>query len=156
MKTATFTSLYPTTHGVKDMSDRLPAGVTTLAEVYRSAGYATFATSSLPFTGKLTNLHQGLEVLHEVTSLPKVEHRDSKTSRTYVDRLLNWIELHKDVPFFALLHIFDPHSLFEPYRPYEGMWMKRRSLQRRVSTRRPTSLGKRRGMTLRSEPWTWR
>jgi arylsulfatase A-like enzyme len=118
------TSLYPTTHGIKDMPDRLPAGVTTLAEAYRSAGYATFATSSVPFTGRLTNLHQGVEVLHEATSLPDFDHSQSKTSRTYVDRLLEWIELNREVPFFALLHIFDPHSPFEPYRPYENLWMK--------------------------------
>jgi arylsulfatase A-like enzyme len=117
------TSLYPTTHGIKDMPDRMPAGVTTLAEVYRSAGYATFATSSVPFTGRLTNLHQGVEVLHEATSIPDLDHSSSKTSRTYVDRLLEWIEGRKDVPFFALLHIFDPHSPFEPYRPYENLWM---------------------------------
>ena len=117
------TSLYPTTHGIKDMPDRLPAGVTTLAEVFRSAGYATFATSSVPFTGKLTNLHQGVEVLHEATSLPETDFSGSKTSRTYVDRLVEWIDGHKDVPFFAFLHIFDPHSPFEPYRPYENLWM---------------------------------
>jgi arylsulfatase A-like enzyme len=117
------TSLYPTTHGIKDMPDRMPAGVTTLAEVYRSAGYATFATSSVPFTGRLTNLHQGVEILHEATSIPDLDHSSSKTSRTYVDRLLEWIEGRKDVPFFALLHIFDPHSPFEPYRPYENLWM---------------------------------
>jgi arylsulfatase A-like enzyme len=117
------TSLYPTTHGIKDMPDRMPAGVTTLAEVYRSGGYATSATSSVPFTGRLTNLHQGVEVLPEATSIPDLDHSSSKTSRTYVDRLLEWIEGRKDVPFFALLHIFDPHSPFEPYRPYENLWM---------------------------------
>ena len=117
------TSLYPTTHGIKDMPDRLPAGVTTLAEAYREAGYATFATSSVPFTGKLTNLHQGVEVLHERSSLPEVEFSESKTSRTYTDRLLDWIELHSEVPFFAFLHVFDPHSPFEPYLPYDSVWL---------------------------------
>jgi len=117
------TSLYPTTHGIKDMPDRLPAGVTTLAEAYRTAGYATFATSSVPFTGKLTNLHQGVEVLHERSSLPEVDHSESKTSRTYTDRLLEWIEEHQDVPFFAFLHVFDPHSPFEPYLPYDSVWL---------------------------------
>jgi len=116
------TSLYPTTNGINDMPDRIPVGVTTLAEVYRAAGYATFATSSVPFTGRLTNLHQGVEVLHEASSLPH-EGYESKTSRTYVDRLLEWIELHREVPFFAFLHIFDPHSPFEPYHPYDNLWM---------------------------------
>jgi len=121
------TSLYPTTHGIKDMPDRMPVSVTTLAEVYRAAGYATFATSSVPFTGRLTNLHQGVEVLHEATSLLDLGY-ESKTSRTYVDRLLEWVELHRDVPFFAFLHIFDPHSPFEPYRPYDNLWMSPREI----------------------------
>jgi arylsulfatase A-like enzyme len=116
------TSLYPTTNGIKDMPDRMPAEVTTLAEAYRSAGYATFATSSVPFTGRLTNLHQGVEVLHEATSLGDLD-RESKTARTYVDRLLEWIDGHSDVPFFAFLHVFDPHSPFEPYLPYDNLWM---------------------------------
>jgi arylsulfatase A-like enzyme len=118
------TSLYPTTHGIRDMPDRLPAAVTTLAEAYRGAGYATFATSSVPFTGKLTNLHQGVEVLHESTSMPELDHSGSKTSRTYVDRLLAWLEAHHEVPFFAFLHVFDPHSPFEPYRPYDSIFLK--------------------------------
>jgi arylsulfatase A-like enzyme len=117
------TSLYPTTNGINDMPDRIPVGVTTVAEAYRAAGYATFATSSVPFTGRLTNLQQGVEVLHEATSLPHREQYGSKTSRTYVDRLLEWIELHHDVPFFAFLHIFDPHSPFEPYHPYDNLWL---------------------------------
>jgi arylsulfatase A-like enzyme len=116
------TSLYPTTNGINDMPDRIPVGVTTLAEAYRAAGYATFATSSVPFTGRLTNLQQGVEVLHEASSLPREGH-ESKTSRTYVDRLIEWIELHRDVPFFAFLHIFDPHSPFEPYHPYDNLWL---------------------------------
>jgi len=117
------TSLYPTTNGINDMPDRIPVGVTTLAEAYRAAGYATFATSSVPFTGRLTNLQQGVEVLHEATSLPRQEKYESKTARTYVDRLVEWIEIHRDGPFFAFLHVFDPHSPFEPYRPYDNLWI---------------------------------
>jgi arylsulfatase A-like enzyme len=117
------TSLYPSTHGIKDMPDRMSAGVTTLAEAFRSAGYATFATSSVPFTGKLTNLHQGVEVLHESTSMPEFDHSESKTSRTYSDRLFEWMEEHSEVPLFALLHVFDPHSPFEPYRPYDSLFL---------------------------------
>jgi arylsulfatase A-like enzyme len=117
------TSLYPSTHGIRDMPDRMSAGVTTLAEAFRSAGYATFATSSVPFTGKLTNLHQGVEVLHESTSMPDLDHSESKTSRTYTDRLFEWMEEHSEVPIFALLHVFDPHSPFEPYRPYDSLFL---------------------------------
>lgn len=120
---AILTSLYPATHGLLDMPDRLPASVTTLAEVYRQAGYTTFATSSVPFTGKLTNLHQGVEVLHERPSIEDLGPESAKTARTYVDRLLLWLEDHHEVPFFAFLHVFDPHSPFEPNEPYSSKWM---------------------------------
>jgi arylsulfatase A-like enzyme len=118
------TSLYPSTHGLKDMPDRISASITTAAEAFRGAGFTTLATSSIPFSGKLTNLHQGVDVLHERASL--VDSSDllsAKTAKGFVDRLLPWIEKNRDRPFFAFLHVFDPHSPFEPAAPYNSMWM---------------------------------
>ncbi len=83
------TSLYPSTHGVKNFSDYLPSSATTLAEVYRGAGYATVSFASNLFTAQFTNLHQGFEELHEDGSLPEVG--SSKTSREYVDRFTRWL-----------------------------------------------------------------
>lgn len=117
------TSLYPTSHGVLDFSDRLPASADTLAEIFRDAGYATLSLSSILFTGKFTNLHQGFEVVHESASLS--DRASSKTSREYVDRLLPWLETHRNVPFFVFLHVSDPHDPFLPYPPYDGIWADR-------------------------------
>lgn len=114
------TSLYPSSHGVRDFPDRLPAAAQTLAEVYREAGYATLALASIPFVGRVTNLHQGFETVHESGSLPRK--LESKTARELVDRLLPWLEAHREVPFFVLLHVSDPHDPFEPYAPYDTLW----------------------------------
>jgi arylsulfatase A-like enzyme len=114
------TSLYPSSHGVQDFPDRLPGSAVTLAEVYREAGYATLSFSSILFTGKFTNLHQGFEVVHEDSSLP--DRNSSKTAREYVDRLLPWLEAHRDVPFFVFLHVSDPHDPYKPYPPYDALW----------------------------------
>ena len=114
------TSLYPTSHGVHDFFDRLPARAVTLAEVYREAGYATLSLSSILFTGKFTNLHQGFEEVHESGSLPRPE--SSKTAREYVDRLAPWLEAHREVPFFVFLHVADPHDPYRPYPPYDTLW----------------------------------
>jgi len=118
------TSLYPASTGVVGIPDRVPSAATTLAEAYRAAGYATFQTSSVQFTGKLTNLHQGVEVLHERASVDNDDlgHSSAKTARTFVDRFLTWLDDHHDVPFYALIHVFDPHSPFEPYPPYDLTW----------------------------------
>jgi len=34
-----------------------------------------------------------------------------------------WLEIHKDVPFFIFLHLFDPHNPFKPHSPYDTMWV---------------------------------
>ena len=117
------TSLYPTTHGVHGIPDRLPSTGTTVAEVYRQAGYATASFSSVSFTGQFTNLHQGFEEVHESESAAgRAGPRGSKTAREFVDRLTEWLEDHRDVPSFVYLHFFDPHSPYEPNRPYDTMW----------------------------------
>ena len=117
-----FSSLYPTSNGIAKVPDRLPSSVTIMPEVFNDAGYATLSTSSVQFTGRLTNLHQGVEVLHERASVSDLGHSRAKTARTFVDRLAPWLEDHRDVPFFIFLHVFDPHSPFEPYRPYDTTW----------------------------------
>ncbi len=114
------TSLYPSTHGVAEFYDHLPASATTLAESFRAAGYATVSFSSVLFTGQFTNLHKGFEELHEDGSVAKPE--SSKTSREFVDRLAAWLDAHRDTPFFAFLHVFDPHDPYEPNAPYNTMW----------------------------------
>ena len=114
------TSLYPLSHTVKDVPDRLPSSATTLAEIYRTAGHATLSFSSVTFTGAATNLHQGFEELHEAAS--RTGPNRGKSARKFVDRLVPWLDLHQDVPFFVFLHLFDPHSPFEPRPPYDTMW----------------------------------
>jgi len=115
------TSLYPSSHRVLDFHQRLSPAAETLAEVYRGAGYATVSYSSVLFTGKFTNLHQGFEELHESTSANDGEY-PAKTARTFVDRATAWIERHGDTPFFMFLHVFDPHDPFEPRPPYDALW----------------------------------
>lgn len=116
---AIMTSLYPSTHSVAQISDRLPASAETMAEVFRNEGYATLALTSIPFVGQFTNLHQGYEELHESASL---DTENAKTARAYVDRLLPWLDRHRDVPFFVFLHVADPHSPYYPYAPYDTAW----------------------------------
>jgi arylsulfatase A-like enzyme len=114
------TSLYPSSHGVADFFDHLPASANTLADSFRGAGYATVSFSSVLFTGQFTNLHKGFEELHEDGSVAVPG--SSKTSREFVDRLAAWLETHRDGPFFAFLHVFDPHDPYEPSAPYNTMW----------------------------------
>ena len=117
------TSLYASTHGIFDIPHTIPASVTTLTEVFRANGYATFHTSSVMFSGKNSNLHQGVEIMHERESIDDLGDYRSKTSQTYVDRLLPWLDDHAEQPFFVFLHVFDPHSPFRPMHPHDVRWL---------------------------------
>ena len=113
-------SMWPTSHGVARIPDRLPDAAATIAEGYRDAGYATLAFSSVMFTGKLTNLQQGFEELHEVASL---QHSPpAKTADEYVDRLIEWLDRRRGGPAFVFLHVFDPHDPYEPAAEWAGTW----------------------------------
>lgn len=113
-------STYPTSNGIYELNHRMPASGVTLAEAFRDAGYSTWATASGRFTGRGSNLHQGVEVLHEAESIPSDIR--GKNARNFVDRFLPWLEAHRDVPFFAMIHAVDPHSDYEPNRPYDSLW----------------------------------
>lgn len=115
------TSLYPLSHTVLGFDKGLPASAKTIAEVFREEGYATVAYSSVGFTGKGNNMHQGYDELHESASISDSEYR-SKTARHYVDRVIPWLQEHREVPFFVFLHVFDPHSPFRPRPPYDTLW----------------------------------
>jgi arylsulfatase A-like enzyme len=119
-------SRYVTTHGVVDQFwDVLPVTATIIPEVFHDAGYATLSFASNWFTGRYFNLHQGFDELHEYDSRPKPSEsmRSTKTARDYVNRLLPWLEAHREVPFFVFLHVYDPHAPYEPYPPYDTLWV---------------------------------
>ena len=117
------TGLYPSTTGVHSFPDRLPASATTIAEAYQAAGYATVSFSSNGFIGLSSNMHQGYEEFHEPASLTdNSAPYSAKTAREHVERAAQWIEQHRDTPFFVFLQITDPHAPYEPRPPYNTMW----------------------------------
>lgn len=115
------TSLYPASHGVLRLRDRLADQAVTAAELFRAAGYATLGYSSVYFSGGFSNLQQGFDEFHEAGSLVD-DGFITKSARAYVDRLLRYLDGHPHVPVFAMLHVFDPHNPFEPRRPYATLW----------------------------------
>jgi arylsulfatase A-like enzyme len=120
---ALLTSLYPLSNTVREFNDRLPSSAVTMADVFHKAGYATLSMSSVLFTGAFSNLHKGFEEVQEDSSLP--EQNSSKTARPYLDRLLPWLEAHKEAPFFVFLHVTDPHDPYRGDPPYDTLYADR-------------------------------
>lgn len=106
------TGLYGKNHGIYDLRTPLPPSHTTLAEHLRGAGYETLAIISAAHLGDHNSgLGQGFQDVTRAT-----EHFAGELA---VDMALDWIAARDGKrPFFAWLHLFDPHTPHTPPQPY--------------------------------------
>lgn len=106
------TGRYGKSHGVYDLRTPLPRSHITLAEHLATAGYRTFAAISASHLGDhASGLGQGFREI----AVPS-EHLAAELA---VDTTLDWIaERQGPKPFFAWLHLFDPHTPHTPPQPY--------------------------------------
>ena len=114
------TSLYPSTHGVTDFNDRLPAAATTLAEVYPR--------------GRVRNRRIRIEPLYRTVHQPASGLRGAARRRLAPESGLQQNvarirgsahELARSAPRRSVLRFpprLRPHDPFEPGRPYDTMW----------------------------------
>lgn len=108
------TGLYGKNHGVYDLSSPLPEEMTTLAEIFRAAGYATGAVLSV---AHLKEEWSGLDQGFDVYTRPRGQLAAEQTIGDAID----WIA-GRERPFFLWLHLFDPHTPHTVPRPYaEGL-----------------------------------
>lgn len=106
---ALMTATHPRDMGILTNTERMSDAVPTLAEAFRSAGYATWAAvSSNHLDDSVSGLGQGFDRM----SVPASEAvRDAEGT---VDRIVDWIEERGDTPCFIWLHLFDAHTPYDP------------------------------------------
>ncbi len=114
------TSKRPHTHGVYDMvtplSDRHPTVARLLApEGYRCAA----ATSAAWLSARTHGLGPGFERFY---APGEAQRRAPVTYRTIAGWLRERAQASASQPFFTWLHFFDPHTPFDPPKPYDAMY----------------------------------
>jgi len=115
-----FTSLTPTSHGLTEGRPRLREGVQTLAEVLRSAGYATVAiTENGPLAGE-RGFARGFEIYKENTSADLL-HPEGQIRDT-LDEGARWLEDNSDRSFFLFLHSYEVHGPYAPPASYGSLF----------------------------------
>ncbi len=107
------TSVPPRDTGIVTNFQRLTEEAPTLAEVFRAAGYVTFAAvSAAPLDDRYSGLGQGFDRM----SSPDQSQRDAETT---IERLQAWLPSAEGMPLFVWLHLFDAHAPYvvpEEYR----------------------------------------
>jgi choline-sulfatase len=117
------TGMYPTYHGVRiNGNTALSEEQTTIAEVLSAKGYDCGAFIGAFVLDGRWGLKQGFEHYDDQFDLKKYKHIDlgaiQRPGNQVMDAALSWLEGRKDKAFFAWVHLYDPHTPYEPPEPY--------------------------------------
>jgi len=118
-----FTGYYPPYHGVRvNGNNALADEQLTMAEVFSEAGYRTAAFIAAFVLDGRWGLKQGFDYYDDQFDLRKYKQLDlgavQRRGDEVVDSALKWLEENKNEPFFAWVHLYDPHLPYEPPEPY--------------------------------------
>ncbi|MBZ5563761.1 MAG: sulfatase-like hydrolase/transferase [Acidobacteriia bacterium] len=115
---------YPMTNGVRDFtSSGIPPSVGLISEAFERQGFATAAFVSAFVLDATWGFRRGFQVYDdhfdprqfETENPGNIQRRGAET----VDRLLTWLRGRPTgKPFFVWLHLYDPHSPYDPPEPF--------------------------------------
>ncbi|HET7747629.1 MAG TPA: sulfatase, partial [Vicinamibacteria bacterium] len=124
------TGLLPPGHGIRDNGPPpLDASRPLLAELLARSGYRTAAFVSAFVLDRRFGLARGFHHYADEMRAGPSDGLTSVPAAMTVDRALAWLSTPDPRPFFAWVHLFDPHDPYEPPepfatrfrgRPYEG------------------------------------
>jgi choline-sulfatase len=125
-----FTGVYPTVHKVRDTGGFvLQTPHPTLAELLQSQGWTTAAFVGASVLKKGFGFGRGFAVYDDHMPEPEsgraeVEFPERRAGEV-VDRAVRWLEQQKSRPFFLWVHVFDPHSPYDPPEPFRRQYRGR-------------------------------
>ncbi len=116
-----FTSLYPVFHGAQTIDDVMDPGNPTLAEAFRSRGYATAAWVANPFVAANPfGLTRGFDdVVQVIDKPPLVNINDLPADAADITKqVVPWLHANADRQFFLYLHSLDLHAEYRRRPPF--------------------------------------
>jgi arylsulfatase A-like enzyme/Flp pilus assembly protein TadD len=128
--TSIMTGTFPPFHGVRDNGGFIvPPELETMAEVFKKAGYQTAAFVAAYVLDSRWGLNQGFDYYFDQFDLSKFESISlgniQRPANEVMDEVLPWLEKKKSDKFFAWVHLYDPHSPYEPPSPYDKEYADR-------------------------------
>lgn len=125
-----FTGLYPTQHKVRDTGEFvLDPSHRTLAAILRQQGWETAAFVGSSVLKRHFGFDQGFDVYDD--EMPKAgsgklasEYAERRAGKV-VDRAIGWLGTSRSKPFFLWVHVFDPHSPYDPPSPFREKYRGR-------------------------------
>lgn len=119
-----FTGTYPFYHGVRDNGGfYLEPEHTTLAELLNKRGWATSAFIGAFVLDSRWGLDQGFDYYYDNFDFTKYKKIGLDTVQREGGEVINaffdWLEKNDQQRFFSWIHLYDPHTPYEPPEPYK-------------------------------------
>jgi arylsulfatase A-like enzyme/Flp pilus assembly protein TadD len=128
------TGLYPPEHGVRINGEgTLPSSIPTLAEYFTNRGYRTGAFIGAFVLDRRFGFARGFEVYDDDMRggvYSDIALYRFRLGQKVADAALQWLRSHAYERFFCWVHLFDPHSPYDPHpdmfgsrfldKPYDG------------------------------------
>src|SRR6266851_1646275 len=116
------TGMLPAESGMHDnVGFRLSDSIPTIQELLKKNGYATGAAVSAFVLRHETGIARGFDFFNdevEPLGTDKTIGRVQRDGRETLHALQKWLDGQADKPFFAFLHLYEPHSPYTPPEPY--------------------------------------
>ncbi len=123
--TTIMTGTLPPFHGVRDNGGFVvPDELQTMAESFQARGYETAAFVAAYVVDSKWGLNQGFDTYFDKFDLSRFERVSlgevQRPANEVLDEALAWLEAKKDGKFFAWIHLYDPHTPYEPPEPFKS------------------------------------
>jgi arylsulfatase A-like enzyme/Tfp pilus assembly protein PilF len=121
------TGTYPLYHGVRDNGGfYLDESQTTFAEEMKNQGYATAAFVAAFVLDSKWGLDQGFDYYYDNFDLTKYKTVSLDSVQRRGDEVLTeayrWLGENRQQKFFAWIHLYDPHTPYDPPEPYKSQY----------------------------------
>ena len=128
--TVILTGTYPFQNGVQDFTGTpLEPRFRSVAQAFKDHGYRTGAVVSSFVLDRSWGLARGFDFYDDAFSPEQFKNRDlglvERPAGESVTRALTWLQKSPRRPFFFWLHLYDPHSPYEPPEPYRSRFRDR-------------------------------
>jgi choline-sulfatase len=125
--TTIFTSKVPPEHGVRDNGGFfVDPSETTLAEALRDRGFRTGAFVGAYVLDSKWGLDQGFDTYFDNFDLSKYRAISlgaiQRPANEVVDKALEWLTTVAGQRFFGWVHLYDPHTPYEPPEPFKSRY----------------------------------
>jgi arylsulfatase A-like enzyme len=125
-----FTGAYPPVHKVRDTGGFiLQPEHTTLAEIFQQQGWETAAFIGSSVLTSRFGFAQGFAVYDDEMPGPQANGMASeypeRRAGEVVDRATKWLGTQSGKPFFLWVHVFDPHTPYDPPAPFRESYTGR-------------------------------